>query len=126
MVLQVVNDLLHFIKTGPQEPRKFLQNITKDTRDWCPFVHDSTGKTDLDCYAQFGGVKLLAKFLDKYYQVFEYLEIDPSELETLRESILRIKTPANNPTYIMFQSNLDTIIGLIKDYEKMVYQKIRC
>lgn len=118
---QIIHEMLHAIKCRPDVLRKFILDEIKESKDWCPFSHGK--KTDYNCYASFDEIKTLINFFEKYYQIFEYLEISPFELKELHKLIEEIKMPLRNESHVAFKKNLESIISFIKNYEKDLYEK---
>lgn len=114
--------MMHYFKTGPTTISDDLIKCTKDSNEWCPFLHGKM--TDYNCYKTHPEINSLITYLKKYALCYEFLDIDVYSLRYLNEIINCLEKPDENPTYINFKKNIRELINFIKFNNKLVYSKI--
>ena len=113
----------HHVKHGEQEALDTWKNLIKNPERLCPFTHEKDETADLLCYSIHPSIKIINEFLEKYVELFLYLEIDTDGTDDLRETISDIKNPFSNQNLQMFKENVKRIEKLIKYYGKKFFEE---
>src|SRR5271157_92208 len=115
-------DFFHYIKHEEKESLKVWKNLISNPEKLCPFTHKQEGETLL-CYSIHPSIKVINEFLEKYLELFSYLEVDTDELEHLRDLISEIKNPLSNKNVEMFKDNANRIERFVGYYTKGFFEK---
>lgn len=122
MTIDPLFDFFHYTKHGKEETFKILKSITKNCDEWCPFTHNPEHNTDFNCYQVNNMVQDLFLFLDNYYNLFVYLEVNPLEKEILGKIISEIKNPISNENLRMFKQNIKDLERFVQIHQKNFYE----
>jgi hypothetical protein len=120
--LEIINELLHFSKTGQRSFSGIIGDCLKECGQYCPFSHGR--QTNTECYKTNPAICDLLLLLKKYSLCLEYLGVNVYGVRTLHEEIEDLKSPKINYNLKVFKGNLASILATIKLYEKEVYEKI--
>jgi hypothetical protein len=112
----------HYVKHGEKELLNVWRGLTKNPEKLCPFTHKK-GEEILFCYSTHPSIKTITEFLEKYLELFSYLEIDSDVIEDLKEMIAEIKNPFSNQTVSMFKSNVLRMGKFMECYEKSFFRE---
>lgn len=122
---QISDQLLHFIKgVGPHAFSNYLQHLTKDVKDWCPFANHKDDDA-INCYAQDEGVRDLIHILKRYQKLLEFVEDDPYLGENFKQIIQTLNDPTDNLPIEHFKTNVKMIIASVYDREDRIYKNLR-
>lgn len=119
---RIINEMLHYMKTGKTSVYDDVIRCIKDAKNWCPFSHGK--KTNESCYRLNLEVSNLIFYLKRYLLCFEYLNIDIYQLKPLNEMISNLEMPERNFNLNVFKENVKYILRFIKQNQEKIYQKI--
>lgn len=118
-------DFLHYIKHNEEIASEKWKILTGDCTHLHPFKHNSDESADFFCYMTSPQIKEIIEFLEKYNELFCYLNISPSEEEYLQKMVFAIKDPDPRLNLEDFRENAQAIWKFIKFFEKKFFEKTK-
>lgn len=119
--LDKLNELLHFMK-GAECFSKTFTELTKLSKQWCPFQHDDG--FNLDCYNNNPSVQATIDWTEKYLICCKYLDINKYSLDSMTDTLKMLKIPEKINGHDDFKSLLNHLKGQIKFVEPDVFDKL--
>jgi len=119
--LDKLNELLHFMK-GAEPFSKTFTELTKSSKQWCPFQHDDGFNSD--CYQTLPIVQALIDWTEKYLICCKYLDINKYSLDYMSDTLKELKTSENISSYDDFQLLINDLKGRIKFVEPDICDKL--
>jgi len=119
--LDKLNELLHYIK-GVEPFSKIFAELTKYRKQWCPFQHDDG--FNLDCYNTNPSVQAVIDWTEKYLICCKYLDINKYSLDSMTDTLQKLKIPEKMSGYDDFQLLIDDLKGQIKFAEQDICDKL--
>ncbi len=119
--LDKLNELLHYM-AGVEPFSMIFNELTKSSKQWCPFQHDDG--FNLDCYNANPSVQSLINWTEKYLVCCKYLDINKYSLDSMTDDLESLKTPERISSYDDFKLFIDNLKGRINFVEPDVSSKL--
>jgi len=119
--LDKLNELLHFM-AGAEPFSKTFAELTKSSKQWCPFQHDDG--FNLDCYNNNPSVQATVFWTEKYLICCKYLDINKYHLDSMTDILERLKMPERTSGYDDFKLLINNLKGLIQFVEPDICGKL--
>lgn len=116
-------DLFHWSKDHPGSIAKDIKLMIKDCKNWCPFTHNKSHKTDFGCFLSNPLVKHIVEFAETYEFLFSFLEIGSEEKEVLRQIIFNIKNHSFNSYLSDYILHLKAFLDFIESFQDDFYSE---
>lgn len=119
--LDKLNELLHFMK-GVEPFSKTFAELTKSSKQWCPFQHDDGFNSD--CYKSNPVVQAMIDWIEKYLICCKYLDANKYSLDSMTDTLERLKMPERISGYDDFKLLIYNLKGQIKFVEPDICDKL--
>lgn len=119
--LDKLNELLHFMK-GAEPFSKTFAELTKSSKQWCPFQHDDG--VNSDCYKNNPSVQAMINWTEKYLICCKYLDINRYSLDFMIDTLEKLKIPEKISGYDDFHSLINGLKTQIKFVEPSICDKL--
>jgi hypothetical protein len=119
--LDKLNELLHFMKGAESFSETFAQ-LTESSEQWCPFHHGDG--FHLDCYNTYPQTQAIINWTEKYLICCKYLDINKYSLDSMADTLRKLKIPEGIGEYDDFKLLIDRLDYQIKFVEPDICDKL--